>query len=242
MKEAPLDRDPPAESLPEAVLVDRDVLASSNVELRDLPVATPLTVRGSATSQPAPPAPQKSVPDRPVTPHPKALDLDRVAAVSPVAEPPAIGGMRERNADSVNRKALEETNRGVSPNSRRFVRGVLHHAPRQILLAAFFSVMIRIALVVGVVAMGLFVFGAVEKDVLWGLLVIPVLGFGYLATFRKARCRVCGVQEFVPSGARKHVKSHRLLFLGPIVSTSLHVLIFKWFHCMFCGTAIRVKK
>lgn len=238
MKEEPLNTDSSREEgLPEAVLVGRDVLASSQIELRDLPVAAPLSAKGAAL-----PARERPV-SAGVKAHPEALELDRVASIDfPAAPLPSSGGVKERNSESVNRKALERTNRGVSPNSRRFVRGVLHHAPRQILLAAFFSLTIRLALVVGVVTMGLFVFGAVEKDALWGLLAIPVLGLGYLATFRKARCRVCGVQEFFPSGARKHIKTHRFLFLGPIASTSLHVLIFKWFHCMFCGTAIRVKK
>lgn len=239
MKESHLDSEVPAEEgLPEAVLVSDEVLAAANIHLRDLPVATSL----SAKAVSGPQWDQSPTVESEVRPHPKALALDPVASSPSVAPLPSSGGMKERNADSVNRKALEKTNRGISPNSRRFVRGVLHHTPRQVILAAFFALTIRLAVVAGVITMALFVFGLVEKDALWGLLAIPLLGLGYLATLRKARCRVCGVQEFVPSGARKHIKTHRILFLGPIGSTAVHVLIFKWFHCMFCGTAIRVKK
>ena len=90
--------------------------------------------------------------------------------------------------------------------------------------------------------MGAVLLEKVGKEALIGLSVIPVFVIGYFMSAHKARCRVCGVKEFLPSGSRKHTKTHRFLGLGPIISTALHLLLFQWFYCMFCGTAVRIKK
>ncbi len=144
---------------------------------------------------------------------------------------------------SINRKALESTNRGINPSSRRFVRGILHPLPISVALAAFWALLFRLSFIVFVVSMILFVMNELDARQYWWLAVIcPVAGLFHLVSASQIRCRVCGQKEFWPSGAHKHVKTHRFLLMGPIFSTALHLLLFKWFHCMFCGTAVRIKK
>ena len=195
------------------------------------------------------------------TPVPRAQTTAAQTARSPVAEtrPPAAEAPTEpaptrtkafqqpptppkKEEASVNRKALEKTNRGKRPSSRRFIRGILHPSALKVSSAAFFAIAVRVVLLGAVVLGGLILFGQVEPWFAWFLLILPVVALLHFATVGGARCRVCGIKEFVPSAAHKHVKTHNLLFFGPIVSTALHLLLFKWFHCMFCGTAIRIKK
>lgn len=177
---------------------------------------------------------------RVVEEHPKAVveEARRTGSSRTPAfiQPPAQKG------SSINRKALESTNRGKRPSSRRFVRGILHPSPFKMGLAAVFVILIRFALIGAVILGTLVLLEKVEPWLAWFLLILPLAALCYFATVGGARCRVCGAKEFIPSGANKHVKTHRFLFSGPIMSTALHLLLFRWFHCMFCGTAIRTKK
>ena len=231
-------------NLPIATQVKRETLQKARIELKSLPAALP-TVNESAPKQEpvleksvvgvaveeTADACQKAQPERKVQPERTALKR------TPVFVQPEVEA-----GSSINRKALESTNRGVSPKSRRFVRGILHPSPSKVIFAAFFAIAFRVALVGLVILMTLIVLEVVDSGLWWWALIFPVAALGHLLTAGQARCRVCGQREFVQSGARKHNKTHRLLFLGPIISTGLHVIIFKWFHCMFCGTAVRIKK
>ncbi|WP_411844668.1 hypothetical protein AAFN60_11580 [Roseibacillus persicicus] len=226
---------PPEESneIPEAIPMPRETLRKVRVELQDLPKAR-LT---SETKQVI--FPEEELEEEPEQEEQGESSGSRPAPrraprPEPIAKQPA----------SINRKALESTNRGKNPNSRTFVRGILHPAPFKILSAAFFVIVFRLVFVASLVFGALILFEKVEVDGLmlawFGLL--PLAGFLHLITAQQARCRVCGQKEFIPSRANKHRNTHRFLFTGPIVSTALHVLLFKWFRCMFCGTAVRTKK
>ncbi|MEM9081002.1 MAG: hypothetical protein AAGC74_09960, partial [Verrucomicrobiota bacterium] len=168
---------------------------------------------------------------------------ERVAPVDNVAKfRDEVREAREKKQDSINRKALEATNRGRSPRSRFYVRGILHPRPGLMWVAANLAILVRLSFVAFVVLLTLMFFRLIPYTWAFGMLLLPVTAIPYFIFAGQARCRVCGQKEFMPSGARKHVKTHRIPFLGPIISTALHMLIFSWFHCMFCGTAIRTKK
>jgi hypothetical protein len=47
---------------------------------------------------------------------------------------------------------------------------------------------------------------------------------------------------YVPKHCLKNRKAHHLPLLGHIGAVALHVMVFKWFNCTFCGTSIRIKK
>jgi hypothetical protein len=63
----------------------------------------------------------------------------------------------------------------------------------------------------------------------------------YLVFALRARCRVCTNQIFWSKRCFKNQKAHRLPVLGMVGSLALHALLFGWFRCMYCGTAIRLK-
>ena len=158
---------------------------------------------------------------------------------TPVA---VTAGSSSRGGASLNRKALESTNRGKTPKSRFFVRGILHPSPFKVAFAAFFAIFARVAFLAALVLLVLFLLGRVEARFIWFSLLAPLAALIHLASAHSARCRVCGQKVFLPSGARKHVRTHRFLFFGPIVSTAFHLLLFKWFRCLFCGTPVRIRK
>jgi hypothetical protein len=74
-------------------------------------------------------------------------------------------------------------------------------------------------------------------------LFLPVPGAAYLIwAVGDGRCRICNQLLFVPRRVNKNSKAHHAPLLGYIVPTALHLLVFRWFRCTYCGTAVRVKE
>ena len=63
----------------------------------------------------------------------------------------------------------------------------------------------------------------------------------YVLVALRVRCRVCTNQIFFSKRCFKNIKAHRVFGLGLVGSLALHAIIFTWFRCMYCGTAIRLK-
>ncbi len=148
------------------------------------------------------------------------------------------------------RAPLESTNRGKNPNSRRFIRGVLHTHPWHLRIGAVFALLIIPLLPLSVISAVLLLMSEVDSDsFLWvpkwliGFpIALPLIAIGYLIWSLTGKCRICAQKLFVHTSALKHVKSHRLYGLGYILPLSLHLLLFSWFRCSSCGTPVRLKK
>ncbi len=148
------------------------------------------------------------------------------------------------------RAPLEKTNRGRNPNSRRYIRGVLHTHPWNLRVGAVFSLLLLFWLPLAVISAFLLLFSSEMPDVFtwvpkWILvfpLALPLVGFGYLIWGFHGRCRICTQKLFVHKGALKHVKAHRLPGLGYVVPLCLYLLLFNWFRCSSCGTPVRLRK
>ncbi|MEM0895988.1 MAG: hypothetical protein AAGJ79_03805, partial [Verrucomicrobiota bacterium] len=69
-----------------------------------------------------------------------------------------------------------------------------------------------------------------------------VFGLGFLILANKTRCKVCTCHLFFKKNCFIHNKAHRVPFLGAAGSAALHLLLFRWLRCMYCGTAIRLRK
>lgn len=151
---------------------------------------------------------------------------------------------------SLIRAPLESTNRGKNPNSRRFIRGVLHTHPWHLRIGAFFALLIIPLLPISVIsAILLLLSEIVPESFLWVPkwllafpIALPVVGIGYLIWGLSGKCRICAQRLFVHIRALKHVKAHRLFYLGYVLPLSLHLLLFSWFRCSSCGTPVRLKK
>lgn len=148
----------------------------------------------------------------------------------------------ERNSiRDIRKTASSELNAGKKLHSRGYIRGVLHPQPVRVRFAAFISIVTLLLLPATFVAGGLML----AKHSLW-LAVVPaaflVFGILYFLYARGLKCRICGQPLFSPKACHRHIKGHRFPFLGYILPTSIHILLFHWFRCMYCGTSVRIKE
>ncbi len=130
--------------------------------------------------------------------------------------------------------------------SRWVRRGVVHPRPFHTWLGAVVSLLWRLAIVAGVVGFLYFVFkvenqSAYTVEVVGGFVILLVLGCMQLHFGGRARCRICSCNLYHSKNCLKNRKAHHLFGLGYVGSLALHLLIFGWFRCMYCGTAIRLK-
>ncbi|MDA0814829.1 MAG: DUF4332 domain-containing protein [Verrucomicrobia bacterium] len=71
--------------------------------------------------------------------------------------------------------------------------------------------------------------------------VFLLLGIINLVIISKVRCRVCSCPMFLSQRCFKNKKAHLINGLGYVASLALHMVVFQWIRCMYCGTAIRVR-
>ena len=170
----------------------------------------------------------------------------------------AVGEIRQKstNPDEENsrialiRGPRLETNLGRDPQSRWYIRGVLHSHPKSMMLAAFVTLILAVMLPLALISAALlFVsrelpayFSWVPSWLLVFPVALPVSGIIYLIWGMHGSCRICGQKLFVPKMCMKSPKAHYRPWLGYIVSVSLHLLLFKWFRCTYCGTPVRLKR
>ena len=143
-----------------------------------------------------------------------------------------------------------ETNKGRDPQSRRYIRGVLHSHPVALSVGALLTLTLGIMLPVGIISAGLLLlsgevpahFGWVPKWLLVFPAGLPVIGLAWLIWGAHGSCRICGQKLFVPRMCLKNSKAHHIRGLGYIIPVCLHILLFRWFRCSYCGTPVRLKK
>ncbi len=148
------------------------------------------------------------------------------------------------------RAPLEKTNRGKNPNSRRYIRGVLHTHPWSLRVGAVFSLLLLVNLPLAVISAFLLLISRENPGALpwvpeWILafpIALPIIGIGYMIWGFNGKCRICTQKLFVHKAALKHVKAHRLPGLGFVIPLCLYLLLFNWFRCSSCGTPVRLKK
>ncbi len=143
-----------------------------------------------------------------------------------------------------------ETNKGRDPRSRRYVRGVLHSHPVSLSVGAVLTLILGAMLPIGIVSAGLLLlssevpahFGWVPKWLLAFPASLPLFGFAWLIWGMHGSCRICGQKLFVPRMCLKNSKAHHLFGLGHVIPVCMHMLLFMWFRCTYCGTPVRLKK
>jgi len=73
------------------------------------------------------------------------------------------------------------------------------------------------------------------------MVVFVIIGLMHFLVTLRTRCRVCSCQLFRIRRCDKHHLAHNLPLMGYVFATALHLILFKWIRCMYCGTAIRLK-
>lgn len=189
-------------------------------------------------------------------PAPSRLEIDtsRVKPVDALAgpKPRSITSKASGDEDRVAliRAPRVGTNKGRNPNSRLYIRGVLHSHPFSIAIGAIVTLVLMVMLPTGIISAALLLFSSempekfswVPKWLLVFPLALPVLGLIYLIWGARGSCRICGQKLFVPRMCLKNTKAHHIRGLGHIVPLCFHILLFKWFRCTYCGTPVRLKK
>jgi hypothetical protein len=148
------------------------------------------------------------------------------------------------------RSPRPETNAGRDPKSRFYIRGVLHDRPFVVWFGGLFVVLLQLCVPLAVIAAPLLIlsdqvpekFSWVPGWVIAFPIALPLLALLYGLVGARAKCRVCAQRMYVPKHCLKNRKAHHLALLGHIGAVALHVMVFKWFNCTFCGTSIRIKK
>lgn len=181
------------------------------------------------------------------------MDVSKFKSTDVLAGPAARSPAAAANNDervALIRGPRPETNKGRRPQSRLYIRGVLHSHPLSLSLGALLTLVLGIMLPVGIVSAGLLLlsaevpkhFGWVPKWFLAFPASLPLVGLAWLIWGMHGSCRICGQRLFVPRMCLKNSKAHHIRGLGHIIPLCLHILLFKWFRCTYCGTPVRLKK
>jgi hypothetical protein len=182
------------------------------------------------------------------------IDMTKVKSTDVLAgktvKPERLRGHTDSDRVALIRGPLVETNLGRDPNSRFYIRGVLHSHPSSIRIGAFVTLLLAIVLPLAIGSAGLLLasdlmpgqFLWVPKWLLAFPFALPFVGIVYLICGLNSRCRICGQRQFVPRMCLKNTKAHHVKGLGYIIPVCFHILLFKWFRCIYCGTPVRLKK
>jgi hypothetical protein len=232
------------------------------------PVATPSAMAAAAPAVPVRPAALVPPPATPAPARPAAsIEAEAPRAAAPVAkEPPklkfrdfqdyeegriGVAPLPRRSADDEEavQGALQRLNyKPGEPIPRGVRRGVPHPRPYYLVFCSLIVLATRLltlAVIIGtpIVLWPAFMQGDKTHLItfLWVIGAWVVSGLLYLLFALRARCRVCTNHIFWSKRCFKNQKAHRLWGLGLVGSLALHALLFGWFRCMYCGTAIRLK-
>lgn len=182
----------------------------------------------------------------------RGIDISRLRSTEDFRRgdaPPAPAAPAEDPIETI-RTPSAELNVGRDPKSRWFIRGVLHLNAGQVTAGAWATILVFLTVPVAIAASALLLlsdawpehFSWVPGWLLVLPLLVPVFGLFYLFFAVGTRCRVCGQRLFLLQRCHKHKKAHHRRGLGYVLPMSIHMLLFKWFRCTHCGTAVRLKK
>ncbi len=181
------------------------------------------------------------------------LDISRVRS----ADELRFQGMRlpgsvseVQSRQDLMRAPREATNKGRNPESRWFIRGVLHSNPVALYFGALITLCLTMVLPASVLSALLLIlssevpesFSWVPAWLLAFPIALPLFGFAYLFWGVGGKCRICNQKLFIHRSHLKNAKAHHVPGLGYVIPLCLHLLVFRWFRCTHCGTPARVKE
>lgn len=148
------------------------------------------------------------------------------------------------------RAPRSETNKGRRPDSRRYIRGVLHSHPASIYTGALVTLLVMMLIPLAIMSAVLLLlsgelpgtFGWVPGWLIVFPLVLPLAGMAYLIWGLGGTCRICGQGLFRHRPHLKNKRAHRIPVLGYVFPLCIHILLFHWFRCTHCGTPVRLKE
>jgi len=181
---------------------------------------------------------------------PKPLDTSKFSSFEDYNDGKTRIAPLQRGSAIDGKRGLEKPKFLDGKLPRSVERGVLHPQPARLVVSAMLLLLARVLLIAVVVVMPIMAFldsklppenRVYIKQSLPLLLVFLIVGVVFITVANKARCRVCSCHFFFTRRCHKHKSSHRLFLFGAAGSAALHLILFKWMRCMYCGTAIRLR-
>lgn len=231
---------PDAEEVLVAIPVSGKSLMEKGIKASEVPVIEiierQLQPEVSPLSKPSKPKPQAT---------PKETVIKNVTASAPAEKikpksrkeiAPLQGKQDDRRT-----KVSPNLNEGKKEHARNYIRGVLYPQVGRLRLAALIAVLFFVSVPIALIGAALIV---LNNEGMWAIApaVTLVLGLLYLMVATKLKCRICGQPLYISKGCHKHVKAHHIPVIGYIFPTSVQLLLFSWFRCIYCGTSIRLKE
>ena len=173
-----------------------------------------------------------------------ALDKSRIISMEEYQqEGSKVTQPVQPKVNNITRTTLKETNEGVNPDSKFFIKGVLHQDIPKFKLGSYSFIFFNLLILAAVAGTAMVL---VDKEKYWWGIYSPTLIFPaifiYFTACQKASCPICTQKQYALKRCLKHKNAHRWPILGYMLPTCLHALFFKWFRCIFCGTSVRLKE
>lgn len=182
------------------------------------------------------------------------IDTTRIRSTEATGQPMfRVAAIKTSPADdrvALIRAPRSSTNKGRDPQSRWYIRGVLHSHPVSIFAGAVVTFLLMIVTPAAVISAALLLasvempayFTWVPKWLLVFPAALPVVGIVYLILGLGGSCRICGQKLFAYRAHFKNSRAHSVPGLGHIFPLCIHILLFRWFRCTHCGTPVRLKE
>ena len=176
----------------------------------------------------------------------EVLDKNRIMKMEDFQkEGSQVVAIKKEKTDEINltKTTRKETNEGVNPNSRFYIKGVLHKNISRFKTGCYSFLFVNILLIISFFTFSLVL---IDRERYWWAVWAPLLAllalFIYFTAAQKASCPICNQKQFAPKRCLKHRNAHRWPIVGYMLPTALHAIVFKWFRCIFCGTSVRLKE
>lgn len=182
------------------------------------------------------------------------MDTSRIRSTENLGEPmlkvAAVKTSPANDRVALLRAPRTSTNAGRDPQSRWYIRGVLHSHPLSIFAGAAVTLLLMVVTPASVISALLLLasvempghFSWVPKWLLAFPAALPLLGIIYLIFGLGGSCRICGQKLFAHRSHLKNARAHTVPGLGHILPLCIHILLFRWFRCTHCGTPVRLKE
>ncbi|MGJ8672541.1 hypothetical protein [Rubritalea sp.] len=231
--------------LPFAQPLSRKFIARHQIDVESLPQLVESVVSGSKAPRIALPSPHGKLVKTVSNEQKNEIEVQKLRSIEDArGEKISVSALPRKNGEVDRTKVVNpETNEGVDPNSRNYVRGVLHNDPVGTTFGAYTLVLSQLLLVSAIAPITYILMN--PDEYMWGLLspaLVIVALLVYFSSARRTACPVCRQRQFVPKSCLKHNKAHHIRGFGYMLPTAIHLICFHWFRCIFCGTSIRVKE
>ncbi len=175
---------------------------------------------------------------------PSALDTSRITSMEDYNEGRTKVAPLKRTVVRDGDRGLETPKFFDGKLPRSVERGVLHPQPGRLVWTAVMLLcakLLTIAVVITLPILAIIDGRELIPKAMPLLVAFVVVGFLFISSANRARCRVCSCHFFYVRHCHKHKSSHKIPLVGRASTAALHLLLFKWMRCMYCGTAIRLR-